>query len=47
MMKIEVTDAAIADYERRNAVWLERLLPKTNEVLDDLPLSIKDFLEQM
>lgn len=45
--KIEVTDAAIADYERRNAVWLERLRPKTDDLPDDLPLSIKDFLERM
>ena len=43
----KVTDAALADYERRNAVWLERLRPKTDELLDDLPLSIKVFLEQL
>lgn len=43
----EVTDAALADYEQRNAVWLERLRPKTDDLPDDLPLSIKDFLEQL
>jgi hypothetical protein len=46
-MKNEVTDAAIADYDRRNAEYFERIQPKTNELPDDLPLSIKDFLEQL
>ena len=43
----EVPDAAIDDYEQRNAVWLERIRPKADDLPDDLPLSIKDFLEQM
>lgn len=43
----EATDAALADYERRNAVWLEKLRPKEDTLPDDLPIDIRNFLEQM
>jgi hypothetical protein len=50
-MKNEVTDAAIADYDRRNKLWEERrrnlktvCLPKNH---GDIPLKLKMFLEQM
>lgn len=45
--KIEVADAAIDDYERRNAVWLEQIRPKMDELPEDLPADIKYFLEQL
>lgn len=43
----EVPQAALDDFERRNAEWFDRIRPKTDDLPDELPITIKAFLEQL
>jgi hypothetical protein len=47
MNPIIIPDAAIADYERRNREWLDRIQPKYDKLPDDLPLDLQQFLEDL
>lgn len=47
MIPIVVSDAAIADYEQRNRQWLDRIMPKGETLPDELPLELRQFLEDL
>jgi hypothetical protein len=47
MTPIIVPDAAIRDFEERNRQWLDRIMPQGDNLSDDLPLELRQFLEEM